>query len=88
MIPRWWRVGVVFLREGDPWTWTFHVRAFTERAARALVAERVGSRHAIYVCHPSDPLPRVAKVEEIAADYGPYRRSWEDPTITHLRALI
>ena len=35
---RWWRMGVVFERDGDPWTWTLHVRAFHENGARRLVA--------------------------------------------------
>ncbi|MHC4547429.1 MAG: hypothetical protein ACYTEZ_01520 [Planctomycetota bacterium] len=86
---RWWRVGVVFERDGDPWTWTLHVRALTEASARRLVAERVGEApHAVYACQPSEPLLRVAATEEVVADYGPYRRSWQDPTIAHLRSLL
>lgn len=84
---RWWRMGVVFERDGDPWTWTLHVRAFSEKGARRLVAGRVDAPHAVYACQPSDPLLRVADTEEVVADYGPYRRSWEDRTIAHLRAL-
>ena len=86
--PRWWRIGVVLTRDGDPWTWTFHVRALSERAARGLVADRVGEPHAVFVCHPSDPLLKVSREEAIAAHYGPYRRSWDDPATAPLRALI
>jgi len=86
---RWWRIGVVIERDGEPWTWTFHVRAHTENKARALVAERLaGERHAIHACHPSDPLIRVPPKETIAADYGPYRRSWSDPAVAALLALL
>lgn len=86
MIPRWWRVGVLLERDGAPWTWTFHVRAFTEKSARSLVEARVGEvRHVIYACHASEPLLRAAREEAIAADYGPYRRSFEDPAIARLR---
>jgi hypothetical protein len=78
---RWWRVGVLFERDGDPWTWTFHVRAFTEASAQRLVAEKVDAPHEVYACVGSEPLMRVANREEIVADYGPYRRSWGDPAI-------
>jgi hypothetical protein len=81
-------MGVVFERDGDPWTWTLHVRARTEGGARRLVAETVGAPHAVYACQPSDPLLRVADKEEVVATYGPYRRSWEDRTIAHLEALL
>jgi len=87
--PRWWRIGVIYEEDGDPFTWTFHVRAVTERTARRLVAERLGRRrHAIYICRPSDPLLRVSPQEHVAADYGPYRRSWRDPSLLDLRALL
>jgi hypothetical protein len=86
--PRWWRIGVVFERDGDPWTQTFHVRALSERAARRLVAEAVGAPHGVHVCHPSDPLLQVSRKEEIAATYGPFRRSWADKTIAHLRERV
>lgn len=76
---RWWRVGVLFERDDDPWTWTMHVRAFTEASARRLVAERVDGPHEVYACVGSEPLLRVENREEIVADYGPYRRSWGDP---------
>lgn len=85
---RWWRMGVVFERDGDPWTWTLHVRAFREEGARRLVAGKVAAPHAVYACEPSDPLLRVADKEEVVADYGPYRRSWEDRTIAHLAGLL
>lgn len=86
---RWWRIGVVLEREGDPWTWTFHVRAATEKTARSLVKEHIGDEpFGVYVCHPSDPLPNVPPTAGIAAHYGPYRRSWEDRTIAHLRAVL
>jgi len=88
MKPRWWRVAVVLQRDGDPWTWTFHVRAFTEARARALVADRVGAPHEVYACVASDPLSRVAPVEEVVADYGPYHRSWDDPATAPLQALF
>ena len=86
MTPRWWRVGVILERDGDPWTWTFHVRAPTEKSARALVAGHIGEESfTVHVCHPSDPLLHVANREEIAAHYGPYRRSWEDPAMAQWR---
>jgi len=88
MNPRWWRIAIVFEEEGAPRTWTFHVRAFTEKRARELVAERVGHPFAVYACHPSDPLPRAPREDEIAADYGPWRRSWDDPAVAPLRALL
>jgi len=79
--PRWWRIAIVFERDGDPWTQTFHVRARTEEGARRLVADRVGSEHRIYACVASEPLARVEPRDEIVATYGPYRRSWEDPML-------
>ena len=85
---RWWRMGVVFERDGDPWTWTLHVLAFHESGARRQVAGKVGGPHAVYACQPSDPLLRAADTEEVVADYGPYRRSFEDPTIAHLEDLL
>jgi len=86
---RWWRVAVVYEDNGAPRTWTLHVRAFTEESARALVASRVGDRSFfVYACQPSDPLTKVANREEIVADYGPYERSWDDPTLAHLRAEL
>ena len=84
MTPRWWRIGVVYEEDGDPWTWTFHVRAVTERTARRLVAERVSREHDVFLCHPSDPLLNVSPKEHIAANYGPYRRSWNDPMLKDL----
>jgi hypothetical protein len=87
MNPRWWRIGVLFEEQGAPWTWTFHVRAFSEESARRLVAERLGDRaFTVHVCHPSEPLPRAPREEEIAADYGPFRRSWDDPAVKQLTA--
>ncbi len=85
---RWYRVGLVFERDQTPFTWTFHVRAFTADAARRLAAARAGTPHAVYVCQPSEPLRRVAQVEEIVAHYGPYPRSWNDPVVTPLRAAL
>ncbi len=85
---RWWRMGVVFEREGDPWTWTLHVRAFTEASARRLVAERIDGPHEVYACVGSEPLMRVANREEIVADYGPYRRSWRDPAMIGFRRAL
>jgi hypothetical protein len=78
---RWWRACVLVERDGDPWTWTFHVRAFTERNALRLVAQRVGGPHAVIACHASDPLPKAAPVEEVVADFGPWRRSFADPAM-------
>jgi len=72
---RWWR--------------TFHVRALTEKRARALVGDRAGrDDFAVYGCHPSEPLPTAKQTDEIVADWGPYRRSWDDPTVAHLRELL
>lgn len=82
--PSWWRIAVLIERDGAPWTWTFHVRARTERKARTLVAAHVGGPHTVYACHPSDPLFRASPQEEIAAHYGPYRRSWDDPMLAGL----
>ena len=79
--PRWWRIGIWFERDGAPWTWTFHVLALSERAARQLVAERAGVPHEVFVCRPSDPQLKVPRTEAIAADYGPYQRSWDDATV-------
>ena len=82
---RWWRVGVCYEEDGDPWTWTLHVRAFTEKRARELVAARVArARLHVYACAPSEPLLRVEQKEEIVAEYGPYRRSWLDPALADL----
>ena len=89
MKPRWWRVAVVLERDGAPWTWTFHVRAFAEAKARALVAEPFGAaRHAVYACVSSDPLSRVAPKEQVLVDDGPWPRSWEDPAMAPLHALL
>ena len=85
---RWWRAGVLLEQDGDPWTWTLHVRARTESSARRVVAARVGRPHAVYALQPSDPLLRVTDVEEVVADYGPYRRSWKDGTLAGMRALL
>ena len=52
------------------------------------MAKRVDREFAVYVCHPSDPLPKAPREEEIAANYGPWRRSWKDPTIAPLRNLL
>ena len=85
MIPRWWRVGVLFLENGDLFSQTFHVRAAAEPKARELVAEALDHRpHAIHVCHPSDPLRTAPRKEFIAATYGPYPRSLQDPAIKSL----
>ncbi len=78
---RWWRVGVIFEREGRPYTQTLHVRAFDEVSALRLVAQRIGVRHHVYIAQPSEPLLRVKEVEEIVATYGPYERSWDDPDV-------
>ncbi|MHC4933346.1 MAG: hypothetical protein ACYTGV_14270 [Planctomycetota bacterium] len=89
MIPRWWRVGVLFERDGEPFTWTFHVRAPDAKGALELVDGRVKERpYAVFVCHPSEPLARASRKPEVAAAYGPYRRSWRDPSIGHLRKLL
>ncbi|MHC4939709.1 MAG: hypothetical protein ACYTHK_12120 [Planctomycetota bacterium] len=88
MNPRWWRIAILYEEDGTPWTWTFHVRAFTEKAARTLVEQRVDREFAVYVCHPSDPLPTAPREEEIAADYGPWKRDWDDPTIAELREKL
>jgi hypothetical protein len=83
---RWWRLSVLLERQGEPWTWTFHVRALTEAGARRLVAARLGGEaHRVYACEPSEPLAKVAPKEEIVADYGPYRRSWSDPMMRECR---
>ena len=84
--PRWWRVVALFERDGDPWTWTFHVRALSERRAHKLVAERIDRPHDIITSHPSDPLPKAPREDEIAAEAGPWRRSWDDPVMKGLRA--
>ncbi|MGH7163549.1 MAG: hypothetical protein ACREID_08690 [Planctomycetota bacterium] len=89
MSPRWWRIGAIAEREGRPWTWTFHVRAPTEERARRLVALRFGDeRFAIHICHRSEPLHKASRKEEVAAVYGPYPRSWDDPPVARLRALL
>ena len=91
---RWWRIGVIMERDGEPWTWTLHVRANTEASARRLVDKRVADefpdvkRSAIHLCHPSDPLLRVAPKEEIIVTYGPYRRAWSDPVVAGLRNVL
>jgi hypothetical protein len=83
---RWFRLSLYLERDGDPWTWTFHVRALTEANARRLVAERLGGKaHVVFACEPSEPLTRAEQKEEIVADYGPYHRSWEDPAMAPLR---
>lgn len=89
MNPRWWRVVLVYEEDGDPWTWTFHVRAMTEKKARALVAAEVGREDlAIFVCAPSAPLPTAPREDVIVANYGPWRRSWQDPTVEPLRQKL
>lgn len=83
---RWYRLSLYVERDGDPWTWAFHVRAFSEANARKLVAERLeGEAHVIYACEPSEPLSRAPPKEEIVADYGPYHRSWKDPMMAPFR---
>jgi len=83
MTLRWWRIGVLFERDGAPHTQTFHVRARTERNARRLVDGAMGrTPFEVYVCHPSDPMPQAPQIEEIAATYGPWRRSRDDPAFT------
>jgi hypothetical protein len=83
---RWFRLAVLLERAGEPWTWTFHERAFTEENARRLVAERLrGKAHTVYACEPSQALAKAAPKEEVVADYGPYRRSWDDPMLAGLR---
>lgn len=82
---RWFRLGVLAGDEGAPETTTFHVRARSERSARALVAARLpGRRHFVYACVPGDPLARAAPDEMVAAEYGPYRRSPSDPAVAAL----
>lgn len=81
MNPRWWRIAIFYEAAGDPWTWTFHVRAFTEKTAKALVAKRVGRDHTVFGCFPSEPLPTAPREEAIAADYGPWHRDWGDETL-------
>ena len=94
MTLRWWRMGVIMERAGEPWTWTLHVRANTEENARRLVHKRVADecpdakRSAIHLCHPSDPLLRVAPTQEIVVTYGPYRRAWSDPVVAGLRGSL
>jgi hypothetical protein len=84
-------MGVIMERDGEPWTETLHVRANTEENARRLVGRHVAdefpdvTRSAIHLCHPSDPLLRVAPKEEIVVTYGPYRRAWSDPVVAGLR---
>ena len=85
---RWWRLGILYEEQGAPWTWTFHVRARTERKARELVTARVNRPHGVYACVASDPLLRVEQVEEIVAEAGPFRRSWNDPVMLPLRELL
>jgi len=86
---RWWRIAVVYEDDGAPHTWTFHVRALTEKRAQALVRERVGrDDFAVFGCFPSEPLPNAKQTDEIVADWGPYRRSWEDPTVAPLKGLL
>ncbi len=82
MVPRWWRIGLIVEREGDPWTWTFHVRAPTEKQALALVAGHLGREpYRIYECHKSEPLLKAPRTPEIAAHFGPFRRSRSDPLL-------
>jgi hypothetical protein len=82
---RWWRIGVLLRRDDEPLTWTFHVRALTEKTARALVAAHVDAVHDVFICHPSEPLNIQGKTdEEIVANYGPYRRSKDDPMLAEL----
>ena len=94
MTPRWWRIGLLFERDGEPWTWTMHVRAPTRPRAEALVDEHLRKEHAgarrprIYLCHPSEPLLKVDPTPAVAAAYGPYRRSWKDPVIAALRPML
>ena len=89
MTPRWWRLGVLVEREGAPWTMTFHARARSEAGARRLVAERLpGERHAVYACRKSEPIPKLPREEDVAAVFGPYRRSWDDPAVAKLRGLL
>ena len=89
MRARWWRLGVVVEREGDPWTMTFHVRARTEEAARSLVDARLsGERHAIHMCFSSEPVRGIPPADEIAAVFGPYRRSWSDPDAARLHSAL
>jgi hypothetical protein len=65
------------------------VRALTEKRAQALVRDRVGrDDFAVFGCFPSEQLPTAKQTDEIVADWGPYRRSWKDPTIRELRALL
>ncbi len=79
MVPRWWRIVLIVEREGDPWTWTFHVRAPTEKQALALVARHLGAEpYTIHECHTSEPLLKADRTPGIAAHFGPFRRSWED----------
>jgi len=86
---RWWRIAIVYEDDGAPHTWTFHVRALTEKRALGLVTDRVErDDFGVIGCHPSEPLPTAKQTDEIVADWGPYRRSWDDPTISHLRALL
>jgi hypothetical protein len=87
--PRWWRIVLVYEEHGDPWTWTFHVRAMSEKNARALVAKECGRKQfAVIVCSPSEPLPTAPREDLIVANYGPWRRSWGDSAIAPLRKLI
>ncbi|MEM8883615.1 MAG: hypothetical protein AAGD14_06095 [Planctomycetota bacterium] len=79
MNPRWYRVAIFYEEDGHPFTWTFHVRAFTEKAAVGLVEEHVGRDCTVFGCFPSDPLPTAPRHEEIAAHYGPWKRSWDEP---------
>ena len=83
---RWFRLSLYVERDGDPWTWTFHVRAFAEESARRLVAERLEREaHTVYQVEPSEPLSRATPKEEIVASHGPYRRSWSDPMMAQVR---
>ncbi|MFQ5843975.1 MAG: hypothetical protein ACE5JG_03210 [Planctomycetota bacterium] len=89
MSVRWWRIVAILERAGEPWTWTFHVRASNEAAARRLVDGRLaGERFALFVVRPSDPLARGPVAGGIAADYGPWRRDWSDPAVARLRPLL
>jgi len=86
---RWWRVALIYEDDGAPHTHTFHARALTEKRALALVVDRMArDDFHVYGCHPSEPLPTAPKEEKIVADWGPYLRSWEDPSIAYLRTQL
>ncbi|MHC4953358.1 MAG: hypothetical protein ACYTGZ_05665 [Planctomycetota bacterium] len=86
---RWWRVAIIYEESGDPWTWTFHVRAFTEKRAIELAGKRAArTDFTVYTCHPSDPLPSAVQEEAVVAAYGPYHRSWADRTLPRTGRLF